>query len=238
MRSSIDAQSCASVPPRARLDVEEAVVGIHRDWRTCGGTPCPRRLRSSCVSVVCRRSPSVASSSSSRAMLEQLVARRAAAGRARSSVPTVPSSALRSLPSSCARWGSLQMSGSSVSVATSVSRFFFWSKSKIPPQLGGAARRGRADASAMALMRSASMGPMCCAENALRVYRSARFRPEAADSAAQRTCQCSNGRAAGGVRAVEFVHAEPVQAPRCAAATAPQSPKSIAVVATLRAARA
>jgi hypothetical protein len=31
------------------------------------------------------------------------------------------------------------MSGSSVSLTTSLSRIFFWSKSKIPPQFGGAA---------------------------------------------------------------------------------------------------
>jgi hypothetical protein len=31
------------------------------------------------------------------------------------------------------------MSGSSVSFATSLRRIFFWSKSKIPPQLGGPA---------------------------------------------------------------------------------------------------
>ena len=54
------------------------------------------------------------------------------------SVPTTPSSALRSLPSSCARLGSSQIFGFSSSRVTSVRRTAFTSKSKIPPELGRA----------------------------------------------------------------------------------------------------
>src|SRR4029079_12255583 len=55
-----------------------------------------------------------------------------------SSVPTTVSSDLRSRPSSWARWLSLQNAGSSASLISSSRRARLVSKSKIPPQLGGA----------------------------------------------------------------------------------------------------
>ena len=50
-------------------------------------------------------------------------------------VPTTLSSARFSLPSSSAAAASFQMSGASRAELTSVRRFFFSSKSKIPPEI-------------------------------------------------------------------------------------------------------
>jgi hypothetical protein len=50
---------------------------------------------------------------------------------------TVASSAFFSLPSSWARFGSVQTAGSASACSTAVSRFCLPSRSKIPPQLGG-----------------------------------------------------------------------------------------------------
>jgi hypothetical protein len=58
-------------------------------------------------------------------------------------VPTMPSSSFFSLPSACARSGESQIFGSSSSRETTASRSDFTSKSKIPPQLGGALRKVR-----------------------------------------------------------------------------------------------
>jgi hypothetical protein len=55
-----------------------------------------------------------------------------------SSVDTVESSNFFSLPSSCPRFASFQIAGSSARRLTSISRSFFVSKSKIPPQLSRA----------------------------------------------------------------------------------------------------
>ena len=51
--------------------------------------------------------------------------------------PTVASRAFFSLPSSCARFGSLHTLGSASACSTSLSLFCLPSRSKIPPQLGG-----------------------------------------------------------------------------------------------------
>jgi hypothetical protein len=56
------------------------------------------------------------------------------------SPPTTASSCFFSLPSSWARFGSSQTLGSSRARATDLRRACFASKSKIPPQLGLAAR--------------------------------------------------------------------------------------------------
>jgi hypothetical protein len=80
---------------------------------------------------------SVASSSSLRAS-----AKSSAVSPSRESTSvstwTTSSSAFFSLPSACARFWSSQIFGSSSSRATSVNRTDFTSKSKIPPQIGGA----------------------------------------------------------------------------------------------------
>jgi hypothetical protein len=51
--------------------------------------------------------------------------------------PTVASRDFFSLPSSCARFWSLQTLGSASACSTSFSLFCLPSRSKIPPQLGG-----------------------------------------------------------------------------------------------------
>ena len=60
------------------------------------------------------------------------------AGVERPIVRTTPSSCFFSLPRSCARCGSSQIFGSSSVFSTSTRRSDFTSKSKIPPQIGGA----------------------------------------------------------------------------------------------------
>ena len=120
----------------AGLDVEEAVVRDPSGWRTCGGTPDPpppsrssprpRRPRRAW-----RRRPRRAPSRTARDC-------RATPARRARGCRRLASSALRSLPSSWARLASVHRAGSSESRITSSRRLRLASKSKIPPQLGGA----------------------------------------------------------------------------------------------------
>ena len=136
MRSSIDAQSCASVPPAPAWMSMKQLRGVHRivehppelevgDALLDAGDVVGDREQRGVVVVGARQ-------------LEQLARCRAGSVSSAVSVPTTPSSAFFSLPSSCARCGSSQIFGSSSSRLTSASRFAFTSKSKIPPQIGGA----------------------------------------------------------------------------------------------------
>src|SRR5687768_15806022 len=131
MRSSICAQSCASVPPAPAWMSRNALC--ESIW------PGNMRLNSSCLtsrsSVARSRSTdcavdssfsSTARFNSSPASLRPLVTR--------SSVPTTCSRRARSRPSSCALSGVFQIAGSSSSRLTSVSRSLLVSYSKKPPQ--------------------------------------------------------------------------------------------------------
>ncbi len=132
MRSSIDAQSCASVPPAPAWMSMKQLFGS-------SGLENMRR-DSSAAMLCCNFSTSeetetrVASSFSARAISNSSFASlRPEAMPVRP--PTVDSSAFFSRPSSCARRWSLQMPGSANSFSTSARRFCLLSRSKIPPQL-------------------------------------------------------------------------------------------------------
>src|SRR3954463_9449514 len=134
MRSSIEAQSCASVPPEP-------------DWMSM------KQLFGSSGLENMRRNSSAATSLSNFATSDATPTRVASSfsGRAMSkssfaswmpdaivtSAATVESSAFFSRPSSCARFWSLQTPGSAKSCSTAESLRCFPSRSKIPPQLVG-----------------------------------------------------------------------------------------------------
>ena len=119
--SSIDAQSCASVPPEPAWMSMKQLFGIERIARTCGGIRGPRRslpsLSTSGVDAAQRRVVVLGARE-----LEKLAARREARCRRAPSVPTTPSSCFFSLPSSCARCGLSQSFGSSSSRSTAARR--------------------------------------------------------------------------------------------------------------------
>ena len=142
MRSSIAAQSCASVPPEP-------------DWMSTkqlfGSSALENMRRNSMLAMsfsAAARSPatliSVASSASARAISNSSPASRNWLS-SNSRLPTTPSRVFFSRPSSCARLASLQMSGSSSCRPTSIRRACLVSKSKIPPHfLGAGAEVGEA----------------------------------------------------------------------------------------------
>src|SRR6266480_3292983 len=132
MRSSIAAQSCASVPPEPAWMSTKQLLGS-------SGLENMRR-NSSAATSLSRRDDSrpissrVASSASARAMSNSSFAS-ARPLPTRPSVPTTASSAFFSLPSACARCGLSHSFGSSSSRFSAARRLCFASKSKIPPQL-------------------------------------------------------------------------------------------------------
>jgi hypothetical protein len=105
------------------------LLNIRRN--SMSATPFSSAATSSAIAVSVASSSSVRASAKSSALSPIPVSIRV-------SVPTTSSSAFFSLPSSCARFGSSQIFGSSSSRVTSTSRVDFASKSKIPPQIGGA----------------------------------------------------------------------------------------------------
>ena len=110
MRSSIEAQSCASVPPApAWISMKQLFgsSGLLNIRRNSSSATCLRQLRSHRH----RPQPSVASSSSLRAMANKLA--RVAHGCIRECAASARSllALCFSLPSSCARFGSFQISG-------------------------------------------------------------------------------------------------------------------------------
>ena len=135
MRSSIAAQSCASVPP------DPAWMSMKHDAGSIGLLNIRRNsmpaTRASIAATSVPTAWSVASSLSARASANNSALSLSPASSAFNSC-TIRSSAFFSLPSSCARLGSSQIFGSSSSRSTSASRTAFTSKSKIPPQIGGA----------------------------------------------------------------------------------------------------
>src|SRR6187399_1024614 len=131
MRSSICAQSCASVPP--------APAWISRNALCESISPRNMRLnsslRTSVSSLAASRSISVAMPSSFS------LSARSSSSEALATAPMALSMSAssvvrraRSLPSSWAISGLFQIAGSSSSRLTSSSRSFFWSYSKKPPQ--------------------------------------------------------------------------------------------------------
>ena len=135
MRSSIAAQSCASVPP------DPAWMSMKHDAGSIGLLNIRRNSMSATRFSIAATSfaiaSSVASSLSARARPKSSALSLRLAVSAISSF-TTPSSAFFSLPSSCARFGSSQIFGFSSSRSTSARRTAFTSKSKIPPQIGDA----------------------------------------------------------------------------------------------------
>src|SRR5712692_1666236 len=132
MRSSICAQSCASVPPEPDWMSMKQLLG------SSGSENMRRNSRSATVFPACATSvsiaASVASSFSERASWNSSRASRSWPSRP-ASTRTMFSSCFFSRPSSWARLGSDQMSGFSSSLATAARRACLPSKSKIPPQL-------------------------------------------------------------------------------------------------------
>src|SRR6185503_20972591 len=131
MRSSICAQSCASVPPAPAWMSRKALCESisPRNMRLNSS------LRTSASSLPASRSisrtmPSSASASASSSSSEALETPPVALSMSARSVLR----RARSLPSSCAFSGFCQTLGSSSSRLTSSSRSFFWSYSKKPPQ--------------------------------------------------------------------------------------------------------
>src|SRR4051812_19824678 len=134
IRSSIEAQSCASVPPEPAWMSRKQLLGSSglENMRRNSSVP------TSCPSLSTSREmlESVASSPSSRARSKSSRASDSPLST-RPSVPTTASSDFFSLPSSCARCGLSHSFGSSSSRFSASRRPCFASKSKIPPQLGG-----------------------------------------------------------------------------------------------------
>src|SRR5229473_452971 len=132
MRSSICAQSCASVPPEPDWMSMKQLLG------SSGSENMRRNSRSATVLPACATSVSIAASVAS-SFSERASWNSSRASRSWPSRPartrTVFSSCFFSRPSSWARLGSDQTSGASSSLATSVRRACLPSKSKIPPQL-------------------------------------------------------------------------------------------------------
>src|SRR5882724_988638 len=132
MRSSIEAQSCASVPP------EPAWMSTKQLFAS-SGLENMRRNSSVATSLASLSTSeeipdSVASSFSAFASWKSSAAS-ASPLSTRPSVATTASSAFFSLPSSCARCGFSHSLGSSSSRFSASRRLVFASKSKIPPQL-------------------------------------------------------------------------------------------------------
>src|SRR5438045_3878611 len=133
MRSSMEAQSCASVPPAPawmsmkQLFGSSGLENMRRNSRDATSRPS--------FSISAEILESVASSPSARASSNSSRASERPPST-RSSVATTASRDFFSLPSSCARWGLSQSFGSSSSRLSASRRFFFASKSKIPPQFG------------------------------------------------------------------------------------------------------
>ena len=132
MRSSIDAQSCASVPPEPdwismkQLFGSSGLENMRRNSSAATSSPS--------FSTSAATPKTVASSLSARASWNSS----AASERpllTRPSVATIASSAFFSLPRSCARCGFSHSFGSSSSRFSAARRRVFASKSKIPPQL-------------------------------------------------------------------------------------------------------
>src|SRR5579871_5398527 len=135
MRSSIEAQSCASVPPApAWMSMKQLLGSSGLENMRRNSRDATSRSSFSVSDEMLERvasSPSArASSKSSRASPRP--------PSTRSSVPTTASRDFFSLPSSCARCGLSQSFGSSSSRLSAARRPFFASKSKIPPQFGRA----------------------------------------------------------------------------------------------------
>src|SRR5688572_30792107 len=132
MRSSIEAQSCASVPP------EPAWMSTKQLLRSSGLEN--MRRNSSAATSASKRwlsleiSCSVVSSLSARASSKSSVESDSMVAMVARDL-TVPSKDFFSRPSSWARLESLHTLGSARSPSSSARRFFFPSKSKIPPQL-------------------------------------------------------------------------------------------------------
>ena len=132
MRSSICAQSCASVPP--------APAWMSRNALCESISPRNMRLNSSCA----RRASSAATSRSMSARRRLRRSLRARSSSSPASVKPVGDAverrcdlrpgAARSRPSSCAFSGLFQIAGSSSSRLTSSSRSFLLSYSKKPPE--------------------------------------------------------------------------------------------------------
>src|SRR5712691_6171817 len=132
MRSSICAQSCASVPPEPDWISMKQLLG------SSGLENMRRNSSSATVFPACATSVSIAASVAS-SFSERASWNSSRASRSWPSRPertrTVFSSCFFSRPSSWARLGSDQTSGFSSSRATSARRACLPSKSKIPPQL-------------------------------------------------------------------------------------------------------
>src|SRR3954471_7527733 len=132
MRSSIDAQSWASVPPEpAWMSMKQLLAS--------SGLENMRRNSSAATSFASLSTSeeipsSVASSLSALASWNSSAASVSPLSR-RASMATTDSSCFFSLPSSCARCGFSHSLASSNSRLSASRRFFFASKSKIPPQL-------------------------------------------------------------------------------------------------------
>src|SRR6185369_10229096 len=137
MRISIDAQSCASVPPlpawmsMKQLAGSSGLLNMRRNSRL--PTVLPSRATSLSTARIVASSPSLRARSNNSLLS-------ASPDSSSEMVPTMPSRSFFSLPSACARSGESQILGSSSSRETTASRSDFTSKSKIPPQLGGALR--------------------------------------------------------------------------------------------------
>src|SRR5258708_8310897 len=132
MRSSIAAQSCASVPPDPDWMSMKQLFGSRGSENMRRNSRSPTSFSSLATSSAIPER--VASSFSARAMSKSPRESRSDEAIAASPV-TVVSSDFFSLPRSCARFWSFQTLGSVRSVSTSVRRFSLPSKSKIPPQL-------------------------------------------------------------------------------------------------------
>src|SRR5438046_1330453 len=132
MRSSICAQSCASVPPEPDWMSMKQLFGSRGSENMRRNSRSPTSFSSFAISSAIPER--VASSFSARAISNRPRESRKAEAIAASRV-TVASRDFFSLPRSCARFGSFQTLGSVRSVSTSVRRFSLPSKSKIPPQL-------------------------------------------------------------------------------------------------------
>src|SRR5438445_11880110 len=132
MRSSIAAQSCASVPPEPDWMSMKQLFGSSgaENRRRNSGSP----TSFSSLATSSAMPERVASSFSARAISKRPRESRNDEAIAASPV-TVVSRDFFSLPRSCARLGPLQTLGSVRSVSTSVRRFCLPSQSKIPPQL-------------------------------------------------------------------------------------------------------
>src|SRR5688572_12196651 len=133
MRSSIDAQSCASVPPAPAWMSMKQLFGSSGLENMRRNSSVPTSFSSFCTSIkILER---VASSFSARASSNSSLVS-AMPPSTRFSVSTTASRDFFSLPISCARCWLAQSLGSSSSLFRTARRCCLASKSKIPPQLG------------------------------------------------------------------------------------------------------